>query len=443
MRKCLVIVGVLLMLGGLVPAVGADTPAPGGPFNTAFRVQNLGGSPAHCLVEFYGSAGGTPSGSTSLPEIPVGQSGFVYVPNVVGLADGKYAAVISCDQDVAAVVNYSDPDSGASYSGVGAGEIADTLYAPGIYDNYYNYYSNVVVQNVSAGLNDITLDIYEAGNPTPVYSSTQSNVPANGFVSFEQEGLAQLNTNQPYSGKISGTGDIAAIVNQYGLGPVEDQLYSYNPFASGSTTMYAPLIMHNYYGYNTALVIQNMGGSTANVTITYGTGVVKNITIAPGAAGLRYTPNEGLGAGTLTGAKVECTNGQPLAVLVNESNAYNRASSYSGFAGGSTTARAPIVMKRYYKWNSSVTCQNIGSAAATMTVEYGGIATTTTSPSIPVDGTHLFYQPNELQLSDNWLSSATITSAQPIICVINQDQNEAPEATTMMDQMYAYNSIAQ
>jgi hypothetical protein len=443
MKKCLAIVGVLLMLGGLVPAVGADTPAPGGPFNTAFRVQNLGGAPAHCLAEFYDS-GGTSAGSTSLPEIPVGESGYIYVPtDVPGLADGRYAAVISCDQDVAAVVNYSDPDSGASYSGVGAGELSDTLYAPGIYDNYYNYYTNVAVQNVSGGLNDITLAIYEPGNPTPVHTNTQSNVAANGYVTFEQEGLPQLNTNQFYSARVSGTGDIAAIVNIYGKGPADNQLYSYNPVASGSTTAYAPVIMDNYYGYNSALVIQNMGASSANVTITYGTGDVKTTTIAPGAADSRYTPVEGLGAGTLTGAKVECTNGQPIVVLVNESNAYNRAASYVGVASGATTVRAPIVLKTYYKWNSSVTCQNVGSAAATMTIEYGGIATTTTSPSIAVGDTRLFYQPDETQLSNNWIGSATITSAQPIVCVVNQDQNEAPDATMVMDQLYAYNGIGQ
>jgi len=145
----------------------------------------------------------------------------------------------------------------------------------------------------------------------------------------------------------------------------------------------------------------------------------------------------------LTGAKIESTNGQPLAVLVNESTDKNRAASYSGFTSGSTTVRAPIVMRRYYKYNTSITCQNIGTASATMSISYGGISGTTTSPSIPVNGIHLFYQPADSLLSDGFIGSATITSTQPIVCVVNEDMNEAPERDQIMDQLYAYNGIGQ
>jgi hypothetical protein len=201
--------------------------------------------------------------------------------------------------------------------------------------------------------------------------------------------------------------------------------------------------MDNYFGYNTALVVQNLSETTdANVTITYSDGTVKNTTIGPGAADSRYTPGEGLGT-DLVSAKVECTNGQPIVVIVNESNAYNRAASYSGFAAGAGSVRAPIVMKRYFEYNTSVTCQNVGSAAATMSIEYSGISGSTVSPSIPVNGVHSFYQPNETSLSDGWIGSATITSAEDIVCIINEDQNEAPKDTQVMDQLYAYNGIGQ
>jgi hypothetical protein len=224
---------------------------------------------------------------------------------------------------------------------------------------------------------------------------------------------------------------------------VYDQLYAYNPLAGGSEVAYAPVIMNNFYGYNTALTIQNMGASDAEVTVTYSTGLTKTTTIAPFAADARYTPAEGLGSGVLTSAKVECTNGQPIAVLVNESTDKNRAASYTGFVTGTTTVRAPAVMRRFYKWNSSVTCQNVGDEPATMSIQYGGIAGTTTSPLIAVNDTHLFYQPGEAMLSDGWMGSATITSAEPIACVVNEDMNEPPERDQIMDQLYAYNGIGQ
>ncbi|HEY76439.1 MAG TPA: hypothetical protein G4O00_09705 [Thermoflexia bacterium] len=442
MKKYIPLVMIILLLT-LPVAVNADAPAPEGPFNTAFRIQNLGTQDANCVFSFYDANGNEVYSSGALSPIPAGESAYIYVPSDTTVADGQYAGVVSCDQEVAAVVNFSDPDSGASYSGISGSEVATTLYAPGIYDNYYNYYSNVIVQNASGSTIDITLEIYEPGNSTPVYTDTRTNVPANGFVVFEQEGLAQLADNKFYSAKIIGTGNIAAVVNIYGRGPYDDQLYSYNPFSSGSTVAYAPVIMNNYYGYNTALVIQNMGTADANVKITYSDGTVKYTTIPPGAADSRYTPLEGLATGLLTGAKIESTNGQPLAVLVNESTDKNRAASYSGFTSGSTTVRAPIVMRRYYKYNTSITCQNIGTASATMSISYGGISGTTTSPSIPVNGIHLFYQPADSLLSDGFIGSATITSTQPIVCVVNEDMNEAPERDQIMDQLYAYNGIGQ
>jgi len=54
---------------------------------------------------------------------------------------------------------------------------------------------------------------------------TQTNVPAYASANFEQEGLSQLSNNVPYSAKITGTGNIAPIVNIYGRAAANNQLY--------------------------------------------------------------------------------------------------------------------------------------------------------------------------------------------------------------------------
>ena len=367
MKKYAVLVLLIVSLLAMSVAVSADTPAPGGPFNTAFRVQNLGTENATCTFAFYDASGVAKYQSGTLPAIAPGDSLYVYVPTDTDVAAGMYSGVVSCSQQVATVTNFGDSNSGASYSGVSGTEVATTLYAPGIYDNYYNFYSNVVVQNASSGPNNITLQIYQPGNTTPVYSNTKSNVPANAFVVWEQEGLTQLANNQFYSAKITGTGNMAAVVNIYGRGSSNETLFSYNTFSAGATTVYAPVIMNGYYGYTTALVVQNMGTSTANVTITYsdtGTASDWSGTIAPGAAASFYSGDGSfkIPVGKLLGAKV--TSSQPVAVIVNEQTAYNRAGTYNGFAAGSTTVNAPVIMTRYYLWNSSVTCQNVGTANA-------------------------------------------------------------------------------
>jgi hypothetical protein len=445
MKKFLVPFLVLALLAVSV-AVSADTPAPGGPFNTAFRVQNLGAEDATCTFAFYDDNGTAQYQSGTLDPIPPGDSMYVYVPTDTDVDPGMYSGVVSCSQEVAAVANFSDANSGASYSGISGTEVATTLFAPGIYDNYFGFYSNVVVQNASSGLNDIRLQIYEPGNTTAVYDNTQSNVPANAFVTWEQEGMAQLDTDQFYSAKISGTGNIAAIVNIYGRGAYDGQLYSYNTFASGAQTVYAPVIMNAYYGYNTALVVQNMGSSTASVTITYsdsGSGSDWSGTIDPGGAISHYTPDYGVPAGQLVGAKV--ISSEDVAVIVNESTGFNRAGTYSGFASGSGTVNAPVVMNSYYFWNSSVTCQNVGSGPANMSISYtdvSGSYSPEEGSSIAVGDVGLFYQPAHIS-SLNWIGSAVVTSDEDIVCVVNQDQNGPPYATQSMDQLFVYNGVVQ
>jgi len=425
-------------------AVAAETPAPGGPFSSAFRVQNLDPSAdAKCSYKFY-DANGVEEYSSAEATVAPGDSLYVYVPGLTGLDAGSYSGLVSCDKVVAAVSNFSDLNSGASHSAISSPGVK--WYAPGIYDNYYNYYSNVVAQNATASPVDITLKIFEPGNSTPVKTETKTGVAGYASVSFEQENLPELGDNKFYSAVIEGTGSIAPIVNIYGRGTALDQLYSYNPFVSGSTKAYAPVIMNNYYGYDSALVIQNIDTTNADVTVTYTDGSSTNYTIGPGAAESIHTPSaSGLPAGnTLYGATVESTNGKNIVVLVNESNGYNRAASYSGFADGSTDVRAPIVMKRYYDYNTSVTCQNLGSSSTTMTIAYAGVSGTTVSPSIAVGDTHLFLQQNDPILSSvapNWISSATITASEDIVCVVNEDMNEAPKNTEVMDMLYAYNGI--
>lgn len=465
MKKLSVVLLVALLMALLPAAVGAQAPVPGVTFNTAFRVQNLGTAAANCVFSFYDTAGVEKYNSGAItPAIPIGQSYYLYVPSLgTAVGAGQYSAVVSCDQNVAAVVNISNSTStaaktsqGDAYNGISSSQVASTLFAPGIYKNYYNFYSNVVVQNAGTGQTAISLQIFAPGNPTPVVTQGPVNVNANGFTTFSQTDAA-LTSNVAYSAKVvtNPATPVAAVVNIYGLGNVTNQLYSYNASAAGSTTAYAPVIMNKFYGNNTALVIQNMGTQPARVRITYSdvNGTVVNSTIAAGSADSRYTPGEtGIASGNTNGlysAKVEsladAVNGnvaQPILVLVNESNSANRASSYNGFVSGTTSVSAPIIMRRYYNYNTSVTCQNVGGAAATMSMSIGGKTQGFTTPTaIAANGTFLFYQPGDSRMADGEIGSATITSAQPIVCVVNQDMNEAPFGSQSLDALAAYNGI--
>lgn len=437
MRRLVVIALVISMLLAIPMVANAASPAPGGPFSTAFRVQNLDTSNATCVYVFYNAAGTaafTSAGSTITP----GDSLYVYTPNVGGLANGTYSGVVSCDKKVAAVVNFSDADSGASHNGINTP--ASTWYAPGIYNNFYGFYSNIVVQNATSASINATVEYFAPGSSTAADSETKT-IPAFASAAFEQEGRAGLASGVAYSAKIVGTGDVAAVVNIYGSGGSASQLYSYNPFSSGSRVAYAPVVMNGYYTNDTNVTVQNIGSVSTNVKVTYGTGQVTNHVVAAGSSVSLYTPSSGVPANSLTGAKIE-SDAADIVVLVNESNTNGRAASYDGFAAGSTTVSAPIVMHNYYGFSSSVTCQNIGSAATTMSVSYSTTGTSFTTPSVNSGSTALMYQPAATQgLPSGYIGSATITASQPIVCVVNQDLLHGPNASVKQDQQYAYEGI--
>ncbi|MCP4361438.1 MAG: hypothetical protein GY796_25790, partial [Chloroflexi bacterium] len=101
MKKTLAILLVLILSLTLVGIASADAPAPGGPFSTAFRVQNLGTSDADCSYTFYDAAGADAySADTGTNPVAPGDSLYVYVPDLT-LDSGSYSGVVSCSEPVA------------------------------------------------------------------------------------------------------------------------------------------------------------------------------------------------------------------------------------------------------------------------------------------------------------------------------------------------------
>ncbi len=459
-RKSLAVAaGLLASLAVAVPSAGAQTNGgiPGGPFATAFRVQNLGTAAATCSYELYSDTG-TRAFSQAIPgTIAAGESVQIFTPSLTGLAAGTYAGVVSCDQEVAAVVNFSSTDparaGGQADSYVGSTNPASTVFVPSAYNNYFNYYSTFRIQNTTATAQNVTVDYFAPGAATAADSQTVQ-IPANGAATVGQAGRANLRANTSYSARVRSTtgGALAVTVSIYGGAGtnVSNQVYAFSAFAGGATTFYNPVIMRNYYGYNTATTIQNIGDQAAQVRLTYSNGEIRNNTIQPGSSWLVLDFNEAtLQRNVLYSSRVESLNGEELIVTVNESTpGTNRASTYESQSTASRTQLAPITMKRYFGYNSSVTCQNVGTVATNVTIAYRGTAGSTPvnasgrGYTIQPGATQLFYQPTEANLPDNFIGSATLTStAADIVCVVNQDKNEGAPATQALDFLSAYNAI--
>jgi hypothetical protein len=472
MRRIFPSILVVALLLSFAGTALADDPAPGGPFSSAYNIQNLTSGGIQCAVTYYNADGSSGGVSDQLPtEIAGNDKAYVYVPSEGSLAAGAYSAVVSCSGQAAVVSNFSDQPtssteaSGASYSGISGEETADKWYTPNVYNNYYNFYTNIVAQNAGSGPVDVTVSIYAPGSSTPVHTMTKNDLAANASYTFEMEGVSQLSTGVAYSAVIDGGSGsaLAVITNIYGRSTYNNQLYSFNAFTTGAEMIYAPVIMNNYYGYNTDFTIQNVGTADAQVTITYyyreaGTlkTKVQNLTIPRNAAQANYTPAVSGVPSTgnlVVTAVAESTNGQPIIGVVNESNASNRAASYSAFTAGGTTIRAPIIYKEFYGYNTSITCMNVGTgASAAFTANYvadsasGTSANSETSPSVAQYEAHQFYQPNNLSLKNTYNGAARIESTTvPFACVINEDITDPtnPATAYVRDTLFTYNAISQ
>jgi hypothetical protein len=436
MKKAILLVAILVMLAWTMP-VAADVPGPGGPFNSAFTIQNLDQvNPATCVVNLYDSSGVASGGTLSGISMSAGGNYFVYVPTSFGsIASGSYSGVVSCDREVAVVSNFSDSDSGASYTGFSNSDVATELYAPGLYKNYYGYNSNVVIQNAGSANADIYFTVYEKGNSTPVLQTSATGVVPGTSVNFDQ--ATQSIPVGLHSAIVTSTQEIAVVGN------INDsvQMYSYNGFATGSQVAYAPSLFNNYYGWNSSLTVLNLGNATTTVDVTYSNGYTTTADVAAKDFYFSYTPSEsGIPAGSLVSARVESSS-EDVVVLVNESNSLNRAASYNGFVAGAQTWVAPVIMKGYYSYDTSITCQNIdgGGSPGNFTVTYSnGWSESVTGVA---DGsTAIFYQPSASGLPSGFNGSATIVSTVDSVCVVNENQEGN---TSSGDWLFSYNAVSQ
>lgn len=439
MKKFFSILLVLVIAAATFGSAFANTTIPGGPFSSSLQIQNLAAEADATVTVQYVDKGGQVAHSTN-HTIAAGDVLSIFVPAETALVSGEYSVVVSANQPVAAVSNFSDVDSGAAYSGATAGALSWGF--PAVYNDYYGYFTEIYAQNVSAAVQNITLEVYAAGSTTPVFTNTKNSVPVNASVNWSLKGNVALLRNASYSAVVKAGAEIVAIGNTYGSAGSAAQLYSYNGFSAGAQTFYVPALYKAYYGWRASLSIQNMGAADAAVTVTYSNGTVKTYTIAPNAAVAIYIPDVAELPAGLHSAIV--TADQNVAVSVNISNDVNRAATYNGVSTATMKVFAPNLMKRYYDYSSSITCQNLGSAAATINIAYAGEAGANESsdPIGPGESWEV-YLPAKTALPDGYNGSATITADQNIACIVNSNVNEGPGASKSQDMLFSYNGVNQ
>jgi hypothetical protein len=401
-------------------------------YTASINVQNLSTSNASIVITFY-NPDGTTAGTTS-DTIP--GSGRVFYFPLSGVTSGfNGSAVVSSDQQVAAVVNVlgNNGVAAASYIGFQAG--GTTLNLPLLMKGNFGYNTWFKVQNTGSAATNITVN-YSDGT-----SATANNVAPGASATFDQS--TETHSLTVFAATVTASQPIAASVIEEN----STTMFAYNGFTAGSTLPVAPLINANYFGYITGIEIQNGGGASTQVTMSFtpalaGTACTETHTIAPGQAktfslyafsvtapaGKAPDATDCAFGSTFQGSgKVTVNSGnQPLTVIVNQLNSTaGTGEAYSGFDPAAATSKVvmPIIMDRYFGYFTGFNIMNVGTTATDINCTFTGTSVTVAKTGLAPNAafnvnTTTFDKP----IADSYVGSGTCTASGggKIVGVVNE-----------------------
>lgn len=464
-RKSVVSMFLLLtMLVTSVGAVGAATPGNGDSWVSGFFVTNKETSAAaNVNMKFYKTAVAVAAYDLD-KTVAAGDTTFFYLGSGGNLNeevtdDGEYSVVLASDQPIVAVVNSTSSNAGqstTSFDGVSAPSAK--LFAPNIYSDYYGYATNFYLQNAGAVDTDVTIKYFDAtGAEIAALADTQT-ILAGSFVKVDQTGVTDLLVDTVCSATFECTGTdckLAGIVNIVNIDTAIGTA-NYVMYSAGSQVAYAPVVLNDYYKFNSSINIQNNGTGAVDVKITFSDNTVVTATkLGEGQATSYYLPGiTGLATGNAEGAlaaKVEVISpvtGNAIVVLVNTSSTGDASfASYNGVTAGAQTVYAPAANAMAYNTDpklgyfTSVTCQNLSDTATDLTYTWSGqdtasgyVAVSGSGKKSDIDGETLaggaafVLLPNTAahrtgidNMPAGFNGAIVITADENISCIVNQN----------------------
>ncbi|NWF64511.1 MAG: carboxypeptidase regulatory-like domain-containing protein [Chloroflexi bacterium] len=356
--------------------------------------------------------------------------GFVNLPVTMNVAGNSIpdpwagGVVIESDQNVVAVGRPHLGAQVASYIGVNAG--GTTQYVPMLFKDAYggSYDAALYIQNLAASTANITIE-FRTDSGTLVHTINDTIV-AKASKGYWLPSISGLGSSFVGGAKITADQAVLAV----GRPHIGSEVMTYNGFSSGSTTAYLPMFFKNGFGsYNTALYIQNVSNSTANMQIEYlnldGTvACTDNDTLGANASrgywSLLVTCDTGsLPSGFVGGVKV--TSDQNI-VAVGRPHLGTQVTTYNGFSSGATTSYVPMLFKGAFggSYNAALYLQNTSGSVASVTIEYldsAGAVVATQNVNLNAGAISSIWVPSVAGVPADFAGGARITSDQAIVAV--------------------------
>jgi hypothetical protein len=292
-------------------------------WNSLISIQNAGSGPTDVTVTYTCGSSTYTHNKTALA---AGASvHFDLETNApAGMPDGcnGSAMITSTAQPVIVVDNQTAAGMGntQSYNGFSGG--GTPVYIPALYRAYYTWNSSINIRKIGAGNTTVTVTYSDAS--TPSTCNLTDLVPSC---------LLYMPTVHP-----SGATKFGATITSSALPVVAianaanpaNQAQTYNGITTGAGQVGVPTTMKAYYGWNTSLTCQNVGGSATSLHLVYqnyAASAYDTISLAPGANIEINQPNEAfLPSGYRGSVSVTAnTGGASIACIVNLTHPANQA----------------------------------------------------------------------------------------------------------------------
>jgi len=390
----LALVATVLSFGtSKVNAQGQNTTAAPGTWESAINLQNTSDQPAsQVVINFYDANGALIKAYTLTQPIPARGAVSIFVPAFVSdLARGQYSAVVESAQPLNASVNTGSTNSPAApwtvfaYEGAATAEAAPTVFFPLLNKGYFNFFSEMVIQNAGTATANVTARFFNQAG-AEIASVPLGAIAARASKTFPVTAIAQLpagDVQGVFGAVVTSTEQqpLVGIANIWRTTPTHGTA-SYNAFRAGANVVYAPALLKNYFGFVAALTLQNVHPTqTANVTVNYSPGHSETFTLAPNAARallpFNYPQIPGGDQAGLFAARATATGGS-LVGVVSQSVPTGARGDFAAArtpSNPSASVNIPSVLSDYFGYFTAVTVQNTGNAATNVTITYAPSAT--------------------------------------------------------------------
>lgn len=373
MKKFSLLLIAILLIGALGWAPASVFAQKFPSYTSGFQVQNLAASTATISIDYYQADDGTATGGTivlNVGDTIAGNASKTYFPSMSGSFNGS--VVLSSDQPLAAVTNVQNSlkTAGAAYVAKATG--STTVALPLLMKNngsvpYDTWFS---VQNTGTATANISIAYSDIA--APVVATVKSGASKTFYQASE------AHPTKVFSGTITSDQPLVVVVMEENTA----KMLAYTGFANGSTDVVFPLINANNSGITTGVQIQNLGGVSTNVTVSYtpslaGTACTETQTIAANSSATfalkAFSTNQTGVTTTCAGgvkfvgsAKVSANSAsQNLVAIVNQTKTlYGEA--YGAFDPASATGKLvmPLLMDRNGSnlYSTGFSVMNVGTA---------------------------------------------------------------------------------